>query len=147
MNPETGMEASPNTVAAPSTSSSTPPGTSPSAESIYVRFASRDELPARPWLRSIRRFHASFVTALTGPAPLLSAATFLPHYCRAHPCGSRRVSGPFVTTRCTKSGDTRAFSGKPLVARHQVCQGGTRLRRYPVAIFAQIGITAGEGAF
>ncbi|WP_245914798.1 hypothetical protein [Nocardia fluminea] len=50
-----------------------------------MRFASRDELLAQLWLRSIRRFHEGFVAALTGPAPLPSAATFLPRYCRAHP--------------------------------------------------------------
>ncbi|WP_243749682.1 TetR/AcrR family transcriptional regulator [Nocardia ignorata] len=31
--------------------------------SIYVRFASRDELLARLWLRSIRRFHEGFVSS------------------------------------------------------------------------------------
>ncbi|MFC4373638.1 TetR/AcrR family transcriptional regulator [Nocardia halotolerans] len=61
------------------------------AGSIYVRFASRDELLARLWLRSIRRFHEGFVTALTGPAPLLAAATFLPRYCREHPTEARAM--------------------------------------------------------
>ncbi|MGW6697379.1 TetR/AcrR family transcriptional regulator [Nocardia sp. NPDC055049] len=61
------------------------------AGSIYVRFASRDELLARLWLRSIRRFHEGFITALTGPAPLLAAATFLPRYCRAHPTEARAM--------------------------------------------------------
>ncbi len=59
--------------------------------SIYVRFASRDELLARLWLRSIRRFHEGFVAALTGTAPLLSAARFLPRYCRAHPTEARAM--------------------------------------------------------
>ncbi len=35
--------------------------------SIYVRFASRDELLARLWLRSIRRFQAGLIDALSGP--------------------------------------------------------------------------------
>ncbi|MFD3744194.1 TetR/AcrR family transcriptional regulator [Nocardia sp. NPDC058633] len=61
------------------------------AGSIYVRFASRDELLARLWLRSIRRFHEGFVAALAGPAPLLAAATFLPRYCRAHPTEARAM--------------------------------------------------------
>ncbi|MFF2082563.1 TetR/AcrR family transcriptional regulator [Nocardia sp. NPDC058176] len=59
--------------------------------SIYVRFASRDELLARLWLRSIRRFHEGFVTALTGPSPLLTAAVFLPRYCREHPTEARAM--------------------------------------------------------
>ncbi|WP_278264251.1 TetR family transcriptional regulator [Nocardia sp. AG03] len=61
------------------------------AGSIYVRFASRDELLARLWLRSIRRFHEGFVTALRGPSPLLSAAAFLPRYCREHPTEARAM--------------------------------------------------------
>ncbi|APE35720.1 TetR family transcriptional regulator [Nocardia mangyaensis] len=59
--------------------------------SIYVRFASRDELLARLWLRAIRRFHEGFVTALTGPSPLLAAAVFLPRYCREHPTEARAM--------------------------------------------------------
>ncbi|MGM7643582.1 TetR/AcrR family transcriptional regulator [Nocardia sp. JW2] len=59
--------------------------------SIYVRFASRDELLARLWLRSIRRFHEGFVAALRGPQPLLSAAVFLPRYCREHPTEARAM--------------------------------------------------------
>lgn len=52
--------------------------------SIYLRFSSRDELLARLWLRSIRRFHQGFVRALEGPDPLLEAALHLSRYCRAH---------------------------------------------------------------
>ena len=59
--------------------------------SIYVRFASRDELLARLWLRSIRRFHAGFIDALSGPGPLLAAAAYLPRYCRDHPTEARAM--------------------------------------------------------
>ncbi|WP_280483636.1 TetR/AcrR family transcriptional regulator [Nocardia farcinica] len=59
--------------------------------SIYLRFPSRDELLARLWLRSIRRFHVGFVEALGGPDPLLSAAIHLPRYCRAHPTEARAM--------------------------------------------------------
>ncbi|MEV6060498.1 TetR/AcrR family transcriptional regulator [Nocardia asteroides] len=59
--------------------------------SIYVRFASRDELLARLWLRSIHRFHVGLLAALDGPSPLLSAATYLPRYCREHPTEARAM--------------------------------------------------------
>lgn len=59
--------------------------------SIYVRFASRDELLARLWLRSIRRFHEGLLAALAGPSPLLAAATYLPRYCREHPTEARAM--------------------------------------------------------
>ncbi|MFF7941327.1 TetR/AcrR family transcriptional regulator [Nocardia gamkensis] len=59
--------------------------------SIYVRFASREELLARLWLRSIQRFHTGFVAALSGADPLLAAAMHLPRYCRAHPTEARAM--------------------------------------------------------
>ncbi|MEV6213171.1 TetR/AcrR family transcriptional regulator [Nocardia sp. NPDC051833] len=59
--------------------------------SIYVRFASRDELLARLWLRSIRRFHEGLLDALAGPSPLLAAATYLVRYCRDHPTEARAM--------------------------------------------------------
>ncbi|WP_194818807.1 TetR/AcrR family transcriptional regulator [Nocardia sp. XZ_19_385] len=59
--------------------------------SIYVRFASREELLARLWLRSIRRFHIGLIAALSGPDPLLTAATYLTGYCRAHPTEARAM--------------------------------------------------------
>lgn len=59
--------------------------------SIYVRFASRDELLARLWLRSIRRFHVGLIEALSGPDPLLAAAAYLPRYCRDHPTEARAM--------------------------------------------------------
>ncbi|MBF6150615.1 TetR/AcrR family transcriptional regulator, partial [Nocardia nova] len=55
------------------------------------RFASRDELLARLWLRSIRRFHEGLLDALAGPSPLLAAATYLPRYCREHPTEARAM--------------------------------------------------------
>lgn len=59
--------------------------------SIYVRFASRDELLARLWLRSIRRFQAGLIDALSGPDPLPAAAVYLPRYCRNHPTEARAM--------------------------------------------------------
>ncbi|MEV6254465.1 TetR/AcrR family transcriptional regulator [Nocardia sp. NPDC051929] len=59
--------------------------------SIYVRFASREELLARLWLRSIQRFHIGFVAALSGADPLLAAAMHLPRYCREHPTEARAM--------------------------------------------------------
>lgn len=59
--------------------------------SIYLRFASRDELLARLWLRSINRFHVGLITALQGPDPLLAAAMHQPLYCRAHPTEARAM--------------------------------------------------------
>ncbi|MBF6352305.1 MULTISPECIES: TetR/AcrR family transcriptional regulator [Nocardia] len=59
--------------------------------SIYVRFASRDELLARLWLRSIRRFQSGLIDSLSGPDPLLAAAAYLPRYCREHPTEARAM--------------------------------------------------------
>ncbi|WP_225731820.1 MULTISPECIES: TetR/AcrR family transcriptional regulator [unclassified Nocardia] len=59
--------------------------------SIYVRFASREELLARLWLRSIQRFHIGFIAALSGADPLLAAAIHLAQYCRAHPTEARAM--------------------------------------------------------
>ncbi|MFF0544262.1 VOC family protein [Nocardia thailandica] len=59
--------------------------------SIYVRFASRDELLARLWLRSIRRFHVGLLDALRGPDPLAAAASYLPRYCRENPTEARAM--------------------------------------------------------
>jgi len=59
--------------------------------SIYVRFASRDELLARLWLRSIRRFQAGLIQALSRPEPLLAAASYLPRYCRDNPTEARAM--------------------------------------------------------
>ncbi|ONM48071.1 TetR/AcrR family transcriptional regulator [Nocardia donostiensis] len=72
-------------IAAISSASGIPTG------SIYVRFASRDELLARLWLRSIRRFQTGLIEALSGPDPLLAAATYLPRYCRDHPTEARAM--------------------------------------------------------
>ncbi|WP_067542174.1 TetR/AcrR family transcriptional regulator [Nocardia crassostreae] len=59
--------------------------------SIYVRFASVDELLARLWLRSIQRFHLGLIAALSGDDPLLAAATYLIRYCRTHPTEARAM--------------------------------------------------------
>ncbi|SDT41326.1 TetR/AcrR family transcriptional regulator [Microlunatus soli] len=59
--------------------------------SIYLRFASRDELLARLWLRSIRRFHVGIMEATRGPDPLLTAALHQPRYCRQHPTEARAM--------------------------------------------------------
>ncbi|WP_227998271.1 TetR/AcrR family transcriptional regulator [Nocardia australiensis] len=72
-------------IAAISAASGVPTG------SIYVRFASRDELLARLWLRSIRRFQTGLVEALSGPDPLLAAAAYLPRYCRDQPTEARAM--------------------------------------------------------
>lgn len=72
-------------IAAISTASGIPTG------SIYLRFASRDELLARLWLRSIRRFQTGLIHALNGPDPLLAAAAYLPRYCRDHPTEARAM--------------------------------------------------------
>lgn len=72
-------------IAAVSTASGIPTG------SIYLRFTSRDELLARLWLRSIRRFQTGLIHALTDPDPLLAAAAYLPRYCRDHPTEARAM--------------------------------------------------------
>lgn len=59
--------------------------------SIYLRFPSRDELLARLWLRSVRRFQEGIVQATRGPDPLLTAALHQPTYCREHPTEARAM--------------------------------------------------------
>ncbi|QDP96938.1 TetR/AcrR family transcriptional regulator [Microlunatus elymi] len=59
--------------------------------SIYLRFASRDELLARLWLRSIQRFHVGLIEALQAPDPLVQAALHQSRYCRAHPTEARAM--------------------------------------------------------
>ncbi|WP_280399501.1 TetR/AcrR family transcriptional regulator [Nocardia carnea] len=59
--------------------------------SIYLRFASRDELLARLWYRSIKRFHGGLLEALAGTDPLIDAALHIPRYCRAHPTEARAM--------------------------------------------------------
>lgn len=56
--------------------------------SIYHRFASRDELLARLWIRSIQRFHVGLLAAFETDDPdaaVVAAATHVPRYCREHP--------------------------------------------------------------
>ena len=56
--------------------------------SIYHRFASRDVLVVRLWLRSVQRFQAGLFELADTPDPheaLLAIALHVPQYCRAHP--------------------------------------------------------------
>lgn len=56
--------------------------------SIYHRFASRDLLMVRLWLRSVRRFQAGLFDLEKAPDPhsaLIAMALHIPQYCRAHP--------------------------------------------------------------
>ncbi|MGA4508147.1 TetR/AcrR family transcriptional regulator [Propionibacteriaceae bacterium G1746] len=63
--------------------------------SIYHRFASRDELMAALWLRSIRRFHVGLMAAYTLPDPqeaLLAATRHIPMHCREHPADAMAMT-------------------------------------------------------
>ncbi len=56
--------------------------------SIYHRFASRDELLVRLWLRAIRRFHEGLLSALDvddAHTALIAGAGFTPRYCDSQP--------------------------------------------------------------
>lgn len=56
--------------------------------SIYHRFASREELLIRLWLRSMRRFHTGFLRACRSePAAdtVVAAAVHVVQFCREHP--------------------------------------------------------------
>lgn len=56
--------------------------------SIYHRFASRDVLVIRLWLRSVHRFQAGLFALADQPDPhqgLLAGALHIPQYCRAYP--------------------------------------------------------------
>lgn len=56
--------------------------------SIYHRFASREVLLARLWVRCVRRFQAGLLRRADGAdahEALVGAALHVPRYCRAHP--------------------------------------------------------------
>lgn len=60
--------------------------------SVYHRFASRDLLLARLWVRTVGRFQAAFLAALAHPDPdraAVAAALAVPAWCRAHPHEAR----------------------------------------------------------
>lgn len=62
--------------------------------SIYHRFASRDEVFARLWLRSIGRFHAGLLTAYSLPDPREAVAASARHvsaFCRDDPLAARSM--------------------------------------------------------
>lgn len=55
--------------------------------SIYHRFASRDALKVRLWLRSVQRFQAGLFDLADASEPhesLIAMALHIPQYCRAH---------------------------------------------------------------
>ncbi|WP_340537086.1 TetR/AcrR family transcriptional regulator [Nocardioides sp. GXZ039] len=65
--------------------------------SIYHRFASRDELLARLWIRTVRDFQAGlFALAETYEGDperiLVDSALHVPRYCREHPDRARALS-------------------------------------------------------
>ncbi|MGB3684299.1 MAG: TetR/AcrR family transcriptional regulator [Ornithinimicrobium sp.] len=56
--------------------------------SIYHRFASREVLMVRLWLRSVQRFQAGLFELAKDPDPheaIVAMALHIPRYCRAHP--------------------------------------------------------------
>jgi AcrR family transcriptional regulator len=60
--------------------------------SVYHRFASRDLLLARLWVRTVGRFQAVFLAALADPdldRAAVGAALAVPGWCRAHPDEAR----------------------------------------------------------
>lgn len=56
--------------------------------SVYHRFASRDLLLARLWLRTVDRYQQGFLAALDG-GDATAAALHTPRWCRAHPAEAR----------------------------------------------------------
>lgn len=62
--------------------------------SIYHRFESRDEVLARLWLRSIRRFHAGLLPTYDLPDPadaIAAAARHVVGFCADHPLDARAM--------------------------------------------------------
>ncbi|PWH07724.1 TetR/AcrR family transcriptional regulator [Brachybacterium endophyticum] len=62
--------------------------------SIYHRFASREELLGRLWLRSIGRFHEDLLEAMALPDPwaaIAASARCVPDFCRRHPAQARSM--------------------------------------------------------
>jgi AcrR family transcriptional regulator len=60
--------------------------------SVYHRFASRDLLLARLWVRTVGRFQAVFLAALADPdldRAAVGAALAVPGWCREHPDEAR----------------------------------------------------------
>lgn len=63
--------------------------------SIYYRFASRDVLLIRLWMRSVRRFQAEFLAACALPDPdaaIVRAACTIPEYCARFPEEARALT-------------------------------------------------------
>ena len=63
--------------------------------SIYHRFASRDELLARVWLRAVRRSQARFLAAIDRPDPVEAAvagALSILDFCRDEPEDARLLA-------------------------------------------------------
>lgn len=62
--------------------------------SIYHRFASREELLGRLWIRSIRRFHVGLLAAAEIAEPeraVAASARHIPGHCREHPAEARSM--------------------------------------------------------
>jgi AcrR family transcriptional regulator len=62
--------------------------------SIYHRFASREELLGRLWIRSIRRFHEDLLEAMALPDPweaIGASARCVPAFCRRRPQEARSM--------------------------------------------------------
>lgn len=62
--------------------------------SIYHRFASREELFARLWLRAVSRFHVDLLAAYKIEDPhlaVIASSRHIPVFCRQHPLDARAM--------------------------------------------------------
>ena len=63
--------------------------------SVYHRFASREELLIRLWLRSIKRFQVGFIRAgerEEARRAVIEMALCVPRFCRAHPADAKAMT-------------------------------------------------------
>ena len=63
--------------------------------SVYHRFASREELLIRLWLRSIKRFQVGFIRAgerEEARRAVIEMALCVPRFCRKHPADAKAMT-------------------------------------------------------
>ncbi|MFC7457178.1 TetR/AcrR family transcriptional regulator [Brachybacterium sp. GCM10030267] len=102
--------------------------------SIYHRFASREELLGRLWIRSVRRFHVGLLEAAARPDPreaVIASARHIPAFCRRHPADARAML-LFSTRRLLETGPA-SLHGEVAHLNDDVDQALERLaeRLYP----------------
>ena len=106
--------------------------------SVYHRFASREELLVRLWLRSVKRFQVGFIRAgQRGEArsAVIEMALCVPRFCRDHPADAK------ATATCAKrSKDIDAVTDSLGVRRYGVINERRRALLYVATRISPYGL-------